>query len=106
MNKAKHILTENKLNGLSQKLEAISTKGSTKDLINGYEILNGARYFSSAAFQNNLIYFSCKKHFRFFTNTSKVSSWKSIEDPEKDIENITTSGRNFAQTWIIIHYQI
>ena len=65
MNKAKHILTENKLNGLSQKLEAISTKGSTKDLINGYEILNGARYFSSAAFQNNLIYFSYKKYLDF-----------------------------------------
>ena len=88
---------------MGYKLEAISTKGSTKDLVNGYEIPNGARYFSSAAFQNNLIYFSCKKHFRFFTNTSKVSSWKSIEDPEKNIENITTSARNFAQTWIIIH---
>ena len=44
-NKTKHGLTENELNELSKKVEAISTKGLTKDLINKYSILNGAKYF-------------------------------------------------------------
>ena len=46
-NRTKHVLFEKKLNELSKKVEAISTKGLTKDLINGYKILNRARYFSS-----------------------------------------------------------
>ena len=76
-NKTKHV-AENELNELTKKVEAISTKGLTKDLINVYNILNGAGYFSSGTRQNHLIYFSYKKYFRFFTNTSKVLSWKFI----------------------------
>ena len=30
------------------------TKGLTKDLINGYKILNDTKYFSSGIFQNYL----------------------------------------------------
>ena len=99
-NKAKHALVENELNELSKKVEAISTKRLTKELINGYKILNGARYFSSGALQNNLIYFSYKIFFRFFTNTSKVLSCKSIGLSEESIENITTSDSNFAPNLI------
>ena len=44
-NKTKHVLVENKLSELSKKVEAISTKGLTKDLINGCKILNEERYF-------------------------------------------------------------
>ena len=36
-NKAKHMCVENELNELSKKVKAISTKGPTKDLINGYK---------------------------------------------------------------------
>ena len=32
-NKTKHVLIENELNELSKKVEAVSTKGLTKDLI-------------------------------------------------------------------------
>ena len=46
-NKTKHVLVENELNELSEKIKAISAKRLTKDLINGYKILNGAKYFSS-----------------------------------------------------------
>ena len=46
-NQAKHALVENELNELSKKVEAISIKRSTKDLINGCKILNGAKYLSS-----------------------------------------------------------
>ena len=41
-NKTKHVLYENELNELSKRL--------TKDLINGYKILNSAKYFSSGIF--------------------------------------------------------
>ena len=58
--KTKHVLVENELNELSKKVEAISTKWLTKDLINGYTILNEARYISSGTSKNYLIYFSNK----------------------------------------------
>ena len=41
---------ENELNELSKKVKAISTKGLTKDSINKFSILNGAKYFSSGIF--------------------------------------------------------
>ena len=44
-NKTKNVLAENKLNELSKKFKAIPTKGLTKDLINGYKILNDAKMF-------------------------------------------------------------
>ena len=45
-NKTKHVLVENELNELSKKADAISTKGLTKNLINGFEILYGTKDFS------------------------------------------------------------
>ena len=57
-NKTKHVPVGNTLNELSKIFEAISTKGLTKALTNEYKILKGARYFSSGALQNHLIYFS------------------------------------------------
>ena len=80
--------------------KAISTKGLTKDLTNGYKILNGAKYFFSETLQNNLIYFSYKKCFRFFTNTFKDLWRKSIGLSEESIKNITPSDINFAPTLI------
>ena len=50
----------------------MSTKGLTKDLINGYGILNGAKYFPSGILQNYLIFLLTKMNLRFFNNTSKV----------------------------------
>ena len=44
---------ENEINELSKKVETISTKGLTKNLINGYKILSRARYFSSGTLQND-----------------------------------------------------
>ena len=49
--KIKHVLVENGLNILSEKVKAISAKGLTKDLINKFSVLNGAKYFSSGIFQ-------------------------------------------------------
>ena len=71
-NKTKYGLVEFESNEQLKKVQPISTKGLTKVLINGYKVLNGAIYFSLETLQNNLIHFSYKKCFRFFTNTSKV----------------------------------
>ena len=37
-----------------------STIGLTKDLINKFSILNGAKYFSSVIFQNYLVFIPAK----------------------------------------------
>ena len=57
-NKAKHVLAENELNELSKNVEAMSSKGLTKDLINGYVILYF--YFSSGIFKNYLVFIRAK----------------------------------------------
>ena len=41
----KHALVENDLDELSKKVEAISIKGLTKDLVNELKVLNGTKYF-------------------------------------------------------------
>ena len=99
-NETEHALIENELDKLSEKVRAISTKGLTKDIINGYKILNGARYLSSGVFQKYLIFSSNEKYFRFLTSTSQVWSWKSEGFSEKWIENITTPDSNFTPTLI------
>ena len=50
--KKQHVLVENELNELSEKVKAISTKKLTKDLINSFSIINGSKYFFSVIFQN------------------------------------------------------
>ena len=39
-------------------------KGLTKDLINRYRILNGAKIFSSAVLQNYLVFLSANKNIK------------------------------------------
>ena len=55
--KIKHVLIENELNELSEKVKAISTK----DLINKFSFLNGVKYISSAIFKYYLIFTPAKK---------------------------------------------
>ena len=49
------ISNKNQLNELPKKVKAI---GLTKDLINKFIILNGAKYFSSGIFQSYLVFTS------------------------------------------------
>ena len=44
-------LNKNELNQLLKKVRAVSTKELTKDLINKFSILNGAKYFSEGIFR-------------------------------------------------------
>ena len=102
-NKTKHVLVENELNELSEKVKAISTKGLTKDLINKFSILNGAKYFSSGIFQNYLVFIPAIKHIKYFHDTTQIYSWKSNGMSEESIENITKSDSNFAPTFVDHH---
>ena len=43
-----------------EKNEVMSTKGFTKYLLNKYNILNGARYFSSNVLNNFLVFIAAK----------------------------------------------
>ena len=45
-----------------KKVKIISTKGLTKDLINKFSILNGAKYFSLELFQNYLAFIPDNKY--------------------------------------------
>ena len=58
-NQLKHILVVNELDELSEKVELISTKGLTKDLVNGYSIFKDAK--SSDVLKNYLIFISANK---------------------------------------------
>ena len=99
------IVTSNKneLNELSEKVKAISTKGLTKDLINKFSILNGAKYFPSGIFQNYLVFIAAIKHIKYFHGTTQIYSWKSNGMSEESIENITRSDSNFAPTFVDHH---
>ena len=77
-------------NELSEKVKAISAKGLTKDLINKFSILNGARVF-----QNYLVVILPK-------NTLNMIHGNLMEFQE-NIENITKSGSNFAPTFVDHH---
>ena len=88
-NKLKDVTSnKNELNKLSKKVKAISTKGLTKDLINKFSILNGAKYFSSGIFQNYLVFIPAKKYIKYFSGTTRMESWKlnRIECQKKVLE--------------------
>ena len=73
-NKRKNVLIENEFNELSEKVKAMPTKGLTKDLINRYSILNGAKYFYSGILQNYLIFIPAKKYIKCFSGTTRIYS--------------------------------
>ena len=62
----KHVLAENELNELSEKVKAISITGLTENLINQFSILNGAKYFSLGISQNYLVYIPAKNTLNTF----------------------------------------
>ena len=67
--KKKHVLAENEINELSKNVEATSAKGLTKDLINGYKIINGEKYFSSGIFQTYRVSIPTQKYIKYFNFT-------------------------------------
>ena len=68
-NKTKHVVVENELNELSEKVKAISAKGSTKTLINKNSILDGQKYFYSGILQNYFVFIPAKKYIKYSSGT-------------------------------------
>ena len=99
-NKTKHILVENELNELLEKVKAISTNGLTKDFINKFIILNGSKNFYSGILQNYFVLISAKKYVKCFSGTTRISSWKSSRVSDESIENITKLDSKFARTFV------
>ena len=103
-NKLKDVTSnKNELNELSKKVKAISTEGLTKDLIDKFSILNGAKYFSLGIFQNYLVFIPAIKYIKYVYGTTQIYSWKSNGMSEESIENITKSDSNFAPTFVNHH---
>ena len=50
-----------KIKSKKKKIKSISTKGLAKYLVNRYKIFNGSKYFSSAIFQNYLVFILVKR---------------------------------------------
>ena len=82
LNKTKHVLVQNELNELSEKVKAISTKGLTKDLINKYSIVNGAKYFSRIL-QNYFIFISVTNTLNILVALIEFSCRNVIECDKK-----------------------
>ena len=86
-NKLKDVTTnKDEFNELSKDVKAISSKELTKDLINKFSILDAAKYFSLGMFQNYIVFIPAKKHFKYFSSTTQVESWKSNEISEGGIK--------------------
>ena len=81
----------------------ISTKGLTKDLVNKFSILNGAKYFPLGIFQNYLVNIPTGIYIKYFSATTRIESWKSNGILEESIESITKSGSSFASTFVDHH---
>ena len=103
LNKTKHVLVENELNKLSEKVKVKSIKGLTKDLINKSSVLIGEKYFSLLILPNYLMFSQTKKYIKYFSGTNRINSWKSNEISEENIENITKLDRNFVPTFVDRH---
>ena len=70
-----------------KKVNSISTKRLTKDMINNFSILNCA----------------AKKDIKYLSDTTRIELWKSDGMSEENIENINKSGSNFAPTFVDHH---
>ena len=79
-------------------------KGVTKDLINTFRILNGAKCFSLGIFPDYLVIIPVKKYNKYFSGTTRIESGKSIAMSEKSIENITQSN-NFCRSSFITRHE-
>ena len=89
--------------GLDELLENVkltSTKGLTEDLINGYSILKGSKYFSSGVLQNYLVLISAYKYIEFFIGISESYFWKLKGMSEENIENPPGWDNNVAPNLI------
>ena len=94
---------KNELNKLLKQVKAIPTKGLTKDLIEKFSILIGAKYFSSGILQNYLLFIPANNYIKYFSDITPIESWKSNTMSAEVIENITISDSKFVPTFVDHH---
>ena len=82
-------------NVLPAEVKLVSTKALIKDLINKYNVLNAAKYFSSVWLPNDLDFVSNNKCFDTFSGIDKDYSLQCKIVPKKSIKT-PTSGNTFA----------
>ena len=75
----------------------------TKDFIDEFSILNGAKYFSLGVFQSYLVFIPDKKYIEYFSGNNPIELRKSTEMSEESTENITKSDSNFAPNFVDHH---
>ena len=83
LNETKHVLVENELNKVSEKIKVISTKGLTKDLIHKFSIVNGAKYFSLGISQNYLVFIPAKNTLNIFVALLRLIRRNLVEYEKK-----------------------
>ena len=69
-------------------------------MINGYKILNGAKYFSSRIFQKCLVFLPAKRYIKHFSDTTQIYSWEINGISKENIGNITKSDSNLIPTFV------
>ena len=97
-------LNKNELNELSKKVMSISKKELTKDLINEFSIFNGAKYFSSQKFQNYLVFIPANNCIKYFSGSTRIDLWKSMECQKKKMKIWLNQTGIFHQILLIIIY--
>ena len=81
----------------------MSAKGLTNDLINGYSILNGAKYFVEDGSQNCLVFQPVFEQFQIITGADKIFVLKSKGLSKEIFKTPVTSGNSFASKLTFVH---
>ena len=79
------------INDFSKEVKLIPTKGLTKNLINGYGIFDGEKYFPDNGSQNYLIFQPVCKHVSNIYWYWQKFAWKSSESSEESIRTLFRS---------------
>ena len=104
-NKLKNVTSnKNELNELSEKVKVTSTNELTKDLINKFSILNGAKYFSSGTFQNYLLFTPAKKYIKYFVALLGLIRGNLMECQKKVLKMLLNKTAILHQLLLIIIY--
>ena len=93
-----HLLVNNELNELSEKVELISRKRLTEDLTNKNSILNGEKYFSREYGSQNFLTFQPVLVYFIPTTNDMVMVWKSKGLSDKSTKSPSTTGNSPVPT--------
>ena len=104
-NKLKNVTSnKNELNELSEKVKVTSTNELTKDLINKFSILNGAKYFSSRIFKNYLVFTPAKKYIKYLVALLGLIRGNLMEFQKKVLKMLLNETAILHQLLLIIIY--